>query len=112
MAEIRIDPITGLRALIASRDDTTTTPLAHAGCRTLAVTHPLLHDDAPDPPPQDSPDLFGALAARGADERLVIDAGSASSLAELEADELEAAAETWRERMRAHDDAAYVHLGI
>ena len=110
MAEIRIDPITGLRALVATAGDVPEGDRVAIGV--VAVAHPMLRHDSPDAPPQDSPDLFGALAARGADELLAIASGSAGSLAGLAVEQLCAAADTWRERMRAHDDAAYVHLGV
>jgi UDPglucose--hexose-1-phosphate uridylyltransferase len=90
MTEIRVDPLTGLRA--------------------IAAQHPLLTAGSPDPPPQDSPNLFTALAARGAHE--LIANGPASSFAELSVEQACAALQTWRERMLAHDDAAYVHVGV
>jgi UDPglucose--hexose-1-phosphate uridylyltransferase len=90
MNEIRVDPLTGLRA--------------------IAAQHPLLSADSPDPAPQDNPNLFTALAARGAHE--LISNGPASSLAELSVEQACAALQTWRERMLAHADAAYVHVGV
>jgi UDPglucose--hexose-1-phosphate uridylyltransferase len=89
-AEIRIDPLTGLRAIVAEPA--------------------LLRADNPDPPAQDNPDLFTALAARGAHE--LIANGPARSLAELTVEQICAAVDRWRERMLAHDDAAYVHVGV
>ncbi len=90
MTEVRVDPLTGLRA--------------------IAAEHPLLSADSPDPPPQDSPALFTALAARGAHE--LIANGPARSLAELSVEQACAAVDGWRERMLAHDGAAYVHVGV
>jgi UDPglucose--hexose-1-phosphate uridylyltransferase len=65
---------------------------------------------APTPPPQARPDLFTALPAHGAHEVIVNAPASVLSLAELPAAQVVAAAEVWRERMRAHADAAYVQL--
>ncbi len=90
MSEIRVDPLTGLR--------------------TIAAQPPLLIGDNPEPPPQDNPNLFTALAARGAHE--LIANGPAPSLAELSVEQACAALDTWRERMLAHDDASYVHVGV
>jgi UDPglucose--hexose-1-phosphate uridylyltransferase len=91
--ELRIDPLSGLRTILGGGD-------------------PLLAPGAPDPPPQANPDLFRALAARGAHEVIEHAAHAVRSLAELTVEEAQAAAERWRERMRAHDSASYVHLGV
>ena len=68
----------------------------------------------PDPPPQDNPDLFAALAARGTPRgHRARPSSRCASLAELAVERgAGAAVEAWRERMRAHDGAAYVHLGV
>jgi UDPglucose--hexose-1-phosphate uridylyltransferase len=149
LPEIRIDPLSGRRAVIATGDDAPAFEVAppepldpaadpfadghedrtapelyavrpHGGgadtpgwsVRVVPSGAPLLHDDRPDPPPQDSPDVFRALAARGAHELIVNAPDPVQSLADLRVEQVVAAAEVWRERMRAHDDAAYVHLGI
>ncbi len=72
MLEGRVDPLTGLRALVGEGR-----PAA----------------DAPHPPAQAPADLFTAFAARGGHE--VLEA---------------ATPEDWRTRMRAHPDAACLHL--
>jgi UDPglucose--hexose-1-phosphate uridylyltransferase len=102
-AEIRIDPLSGLRVIVA---DDGWTPGVAPPPAPPPPGDPLLRPDAPDLPPQDDPQLFGALAARGTHEIIELPA----ALAELGAEQLRAAAETWRERMRAHTGAAYVHL--
>ncbi len=56
------------------------------------------------------PDLFSALPATGAHEVIVNSPRHVTALAELEEAEFEAAVATWRERMRAHEDASYVQL--
>jgi UDPglucose--hexose-1-phosphate uridylyltransferase len=56
------------------------------------------------------PDLFARRAAAGAHEVIVNAPDVVSSLAELEPDQVEVAMEVWRERMRAHAQAPYVHV--
>lgn len=57
------------------------------------------------------PDLFAAAPALGAHEVIINAPRHVSALSELGPDELGAALEAWRERIRAHAaDAAYCHL--
>jgi UDPglucose--hexose-1-phosphate uridylyltransferase len=56
------------------------------------------------------PDLFASRPATGAHEVIVNAPDPVSSLAELDPEQVETAMSVWRERMRAHDDAAYVHV--
>jgi len=56
------------------------------------------------------PDLFATRPARGAHEVIVNCPAHATALSELDDEQLGAAITTWRERMRAHADAAYVQL--
>ncbi len=56
------------------------------------------------------PDLFRSQAAVGAHEVIISPSEHATSLAQLSERQLAVAVEAWRERMRAHRDAAYVHL--
>jgi UDPglucose--hexose-1-phosphate uridylyltransferase len=69
---------------------------------------------APDTAPrteQDAwPDLFTSLPATGAHEVIVNGPQPVLSLAELPLEQVVAAVELWRERMRAHADASYVQL--
>ncbi|HEX4110395.1 MAG TPA: hypothetical protein VHX88_19860 [Solirubrobacteraceae bacterium] len=91
--EIRIDPLTGLRTVIGDGTDAaavTSSPPAAEGTPPFS---PILSDDAPEPPGEARAELFARAAARGAHERL--QGGSP---------------EQWRERMRAHPDAACVQL--
>ncbi len=55
-------------------------------------------------------ELFTALAARGAHEVIVNGPQPVLSLADLPPEQVGAAVEVWRERMRTHSDAAYVQL--
>ena len=63
------------------------------------------------PPPDAQPGLYTALAAGGAHETIAAPRPVAA-LADLAVHELQAAVELWRERMRAHSRAAYVHLCV
>ncbi|HEY5977758.1 MAG TPA: DUF4921 family protein [Solirubrobacterales bacterium] len=56
------------------------------------------------------PDLFSSRPANGAHEVIVNAPGHATALADLDDAQIAAAIETWRERMRAHRDAAYTQL--
>jgi UDPglucose--hexose-1-phosphate uridylyltransferase len=56
------------------------------------------------------PDLFAARPAVGAHEVIVNAPDPVHSLAELTPEQVETALSVWRERMRAHADAAYVHV--
>jgi UDPglucose--hexose-1-phosphate uridylyltransferase len=56
------------------------------------------------------PNLFAAQPALGAHEVIVNAPDPVSSLAELRPEQVETAMSVWRERMREHSDAAYVHI--
>jgi UDPglucose--hexose-1-phosphate uridylyltransferase len=56
------------------------------------------------------PDLFASLPATGAHEVIVNGPQPVLSLAELPLEQVAAAVEVWRQRMRAHAEAAYVQL--
>jgi UDPglucose--hexose-1-phosphate uridylyltransferase len=57
-----------------------------------------------------SRDLFWRTPAVGAHEVIINSPKPVVSLAQLEPQEVAAAMDTWRERMRAHGSAAYVHM--
>jgi len=78
--------------------------------RVVPNLYPALTPDSPPPPRDALPDLFSASPARGAHEVIVGAPESVLSLAELAPERLIGAMECWRERMRAHSDAAYVQL--
>jgi UDPglucose--hexose-1-phosphate uridylyltransferase len=69
-----------------------------------------LQEPAPHPGANADRDLFWSAPAHGAHEVIVNAPESVSSLAELSDEQLERAVGVWRERMRVHADAAYVHL--
>lgn len=56
------------------------------------------------------PDLFASRPATGVHEVIVNAPQHATAMAELSEEQLAAAVQTWRERMRAHGEAAYVQL--
>lgn len=150
MPELRIDPLTGLRAIIASDRalrpgggfsvaapepiDAAEDPFADGHedltppelyavrpgggepdspgwtVRVFPNLYPALAADSPQPPRDSRPDLFASLPARGSHEVIVNAPQPVQSLAELELQQVLTAVEVWRERMRAHDGAAYPHL--
>ena len=61
-------------------------------------------------PARGRPELFTALPATGAHEVIVNGPQSVLSLAELPVEQVIAAVEVWRERMRVHRESAYVQL--
>jgi UDPglucose--hexose-1-phosphate uridylyltransferase len=78
--------------------------------RAVPNLYPALEPGSPDPERSAQPDLFTALAARGAHEVIVNAPDAVTSLADLPVEQAVTAAEAWRERMRAHAGAAHVHL--
>jgi UDPglucose--hexose-1-phosphate uridylyltransferase len=80
--------------------------------RVVPNLYPALAPDAADPPREANRDLFTACAARGAHEVIVNAPQPVVTLAELPAEQVVAAMDVWRARMRHHreDGAAYVHL--
>jgi UDPglucose--hexose-1-phosphate uridylyltransferase len=150
LPEVRVDPLTGLRAIVAAERaarpggelraepaaplDPATDPFAQghedrtppelfavrpgggppngAGwvVRVVPNLYPALTPDAPEPEPEANRDLFWAGPALGAHELIVNAPDSVTSLAELTAAQVSTAMEVWRERMRAHSDAACLHL--
>lgn len=152
MTEIRIDPLTGLRAIVATGRterpggelhvepptpiDPATDPFA-AGhedetppelyavrpdggdvdgpgwtVRVVPNRYPALTADARDREPDAHPELFDALPGRGAHEVIVNSPEPVASLSDLPVEQVQVAVEVWRERMRAQEDAAYVHVCV
>ena len=65
----------------------------------------------PEPAVEARPELFAAQAATGWHEVIINGPQPVQSLAELPVEQVQAAMEVWRERMRTHaQDAAYVQL--
>jgi len=140
MSEIRVDALSGLRTIIApgraGRGDDPHDPFAEGNehltppevfairptgtppdtpgwlVRAFPNGFPALTPDAPPAPRDARPDLFTAFAGTGAHELIVNSPRPVTALAELEPDEFERAVEAWRARMRAHADAATLHLFV
>jgi UDPglucose--hexose-1-phosphate uridylyltransferase len=151
LPELRIDPLTGLRVIVAGERgsrpgafldvaprepiDPESDPFA-AGhedrtppelyalredgawrVRVVPNLYPALSEDGAADAGSDplasgrgEPDLFASRPAHGAHEVVVNAPDPVSSLAELAPEQVETAMSVWRERMRAHSDAAYVHV--
>jgi UDPglucose--hexose-1-phosphate uridylyltransferase len=150
LPELRIDPITGLRVIVAGErgsrpgafldvaprepidpesdpfaagHEDRTPPEVYAlrengdwKVRVVPNLYPALSDggaDAGTDPLADGrgePDLFASRPATGAHEVVINAPDPVTSLAELDPGQVDTAMSVWRERMRAHDDAAYVHV--
>jgi UDPglucose--hexose-1-phosphate uridylyltransferase len=78
--------------------------------RAFANKYPALLADATVGPRDANPDLYTAQAAIGAHEVIVNAAEPVTNLAALDTEQVILAVDTWRERMRAHADAACRHL--
>jgi UDPglucose--hexose-1-phosphate uridylyltransferase len=80
--------------------------------RVVPNRYPALEPGAPAPAPEANRDLFTALSATGAHEVIVNAPQPVSSLADLEPDQLAAAVEVWRERLRFHAAASCRHVFV
>ncbi|HEY7962428.1 MAG TPA: DUF4921 family protein [Solirubrobacteraceae bacterium] len=78
--------------------------------RVVPNLYPALGAGGAPPPAQARPELFAALPANGAHEVIVNGPQSVTSLAELPVEQVAAAMDVWRLRMRAHGDCAYAQL--
>jgi UDPglucose--hexose-1-phosphate uridylyltransferase len=78
--------------------------------RVVPNLYPALTPDADPPPRPANPDLFWAGPARGAHEVIINAPDPVISLAQLTVEQVSAAMEVWRARMRAHPEAACLHL--
>jgi UDPglucose--hexose-1-phosphate uridylyltransferase len=148
--ELRIDPLTGLRVIVAGERgsrpgafldvaprepiDPESDPFA-AGhedrtppelyvlrdngdwkVRVVPNLYPALSEDGdgagtdPLASGRGEPDLFASRPATGAHEVVINAPDPVTSLAELQPDQVDTAMSVWRERMRVHEDAAYVHV--
>jgi UDPglucose--hexose-1-phosphate uridylyltransferase len=151
LPEIRVDPLTGLRTIVAAAraDRPGGEPRVEPAAPLDPETDPFAegHEDRTPPEvyavrpgggPADSPgwtvrvvpnlypalsaepdgevardgrpELFHAEPAIGDHEVVVNAPDPVTSLADLAVEQVAAAMDVWRERMRAHADAAYVHL--
>jgi UDPglucose--hexose-1-phosphate uridylyltransferase len=148
LPEVRVDPLTGLRTIVAGERagrpggelrtepaaaiDPAADPFAEGNesrtppelfalrdgggadtpgwrVRVVPNLYPAL-GPGPAPARDAHPDLFHAQPASGAHEVIVNGPEPVSSLAELPLEQVRLATEVWRARMRAHPDAAHLHL--
>ena len=140
MSEIRVDPLSGLRTIIApgrsAREQDPGDPFAEGNesqtppelyavrpdgsepdtpgwsVRVFANRFPALEPDADAAPADSNGRIFTTLRARGSHEIIVNSPRPVTALAQLQRDELALALETWRARMRAHPEAACLHLYV
>jgi UDPglucose--hexose-1-phosphate uridylyltransferase len=151
LPELRIDPLTGLRVIVAGErgsrpgaflDVTPREPIDPEGdpfaaghedrtppevyalrdngswkVRVVPNLYPALSQDGAGEAGADplaggrgEPELFASRPAVGAHEVVVNAPDPVTSLADLTPDQVDTAMSVWRERMRAHDGAAYVHV--
>jgi UDPglucose--hexose-1-phosphate uridylyltransferase len=150
LPELRIDPITGLRVIVAGErgsrpgafldvaprepidpesdpfapgHEDRTPPEVYAlreggewKVRVVPNLYPALSEgeaDAGTDPlasGRGEPDLFASQPATGAHEVVINAPDPVTSLAELDPVQVDTAMSVWRERMRAHGDASYVHV--
>ena len=156
MPDLRIDPLTGLRTIVAGEradrpgggfsvdprppldpgtdpflagHEDRTPPEVYArrpdggepdgpgwSVRVVPNLYPALSDgelaDTEDPLARGrgEPNLFASRPAVGGHEVIVNAPEPVTSVVELDVAQLEQAMDVWRERMRAHDGAAYVHV--
>ena len=78
--------------------------------RVVPNLYPAFVPDPAAPPAEAYPDLFTAQPAQGAHEVVVNAPDPVTSLADLAVEQVAAAMETWRTRLRAHAGAACRHL--
>jgi UDPglucose--hexose-1-phosphate uridylyltransferase len=110
MAEVRIDPLSGQRVFVAGEEaGYHVGSWSSVGELVAPGFVPILDRAAPPPAPTADPDLFWAGPATGTHE-LLDAAEPVASLGELAPERLAEVVETWRTRMRAHGDAACLHL--
>jgi UDPglucose--hexose-1-phosphate uridylyltransferase len=78
--------------------------------RVVPNLYPALSETAKAPERDANPDLFWSGPARGAHEVVINGPQPVVSLSELPVEQVSSAVEVWRERMREHREAAYVHM--
>src|SRR5919202_488852 len=79
--------------------------------RVVPNLYPALDPDSVVPPPFAKRDLFTATPARGRHEVVVNAPDPVPSLTDLDVEQVKAAVDVWRERMRTHaETSAYVHV--
>ena len=108
-SEVRVDPLSGARVLVDPPSLGLPSPHIGPGPTFAPARSSPWATAAPEPPSESHRDLFGTAPAHGIRELLEL---PAAHLADLDAKALAAAVGHWSERMGAHPDAAYVHVGV
>lgn len=80
--------------------------------RVVPNLYPALAAGDDEPRPDSAPELFAARPAVGGHEVIVNAPEHVTAMVELSEERSAGAVETWRERMRAHSEAAYVQLVV
>ena len=109
MAEVRVDPLSGLRTII---DDTGLSVAVPAVARREPTAATALDPDAPEPAPEANRDLFWSGPARGAQHAIDNGGPGVGSLGAMPVDDVIRAVELWREVMAGHAGAAALHLSV
>jgi UDPglucose--hexose-1-phosphate uridylyltransferase len=78
--------------------------------RVVPNLYPAFEPSAEPPPPHANPELFWSAAATGAHEVIVNAPVPVTTLGELPVEQVACAMGVWRERMRKHAEASYVHV--
>jgi UDPglucose--hexose-1-phosphate uridylyltransferase len=78
--------------------------------RVVPNLYPALAPGGEEPPAEAVPDLFSARRASGAHEVIVNAPDAVTSMSDLSPAQVQTAMDAWRERMRAHADAACLHV--
>jgi UDPglucose--hexose-1-phosphate uridylyltransferase len=140
VSEIRVDALSGLRTIVApgraARLDEQGDPFAEGNeaqtppevfavrpdgsepdapgwlVRVFPNRYPALEPDSPVAARDAKGHIFTALAGTGAHEVIVNSPRNVVALSQLEPAELSLAMDVWRERMRAHPQAACMHLFV
>jgi UDPglucose--hexose-1-phosphate uridylyltransferase len=109
MPEVRIDPLSGQRVFVATEGAPPIRTWGPEGQPEPPGFVPILDRAAKPPEPTAYPDLFWAGPATGTHE--LLDVGEpVRSIGELAPERMTEVVEGWRARMRAHGDAACLHL--
>ena len=78
--------------------------------RVVPNLYPALSNEDAESEPDAKPDLFYSQPALGSHEVIIHSPDPVTSLADLSLEQVTLAVETWRVRMQAHPQAAYLHL--
>jgi UDPglucose--hexose-1-phosphate uridylyltransferase len=109
MPEVRIDPLSGQRVFVATEGAPPMRTWGPDGQPEPPGFVPILDRAAKPPEPTAYPDLFWAGPATGTHE--LLDVGEpVRSIGELAPERVTDVVDGWRARMRAHGDAACLHL--